>query len=210
MARLRRAGYRPDTVLDIGASTGAWSVAVNHVFPEARYVLVDPLISRYGRNPALNRLTRLPNFEFVEAAVSDRSGKTRLQVSSDLYDSCLPHVNPAAELAEVVEVEVVTIADLARTHNLRGHCIVKVDVQYAEHLVIDGGQDFIRDYADFVVLELTLDRTHPEARTFDETIALMTQLGFRYFDDAGGWRAPASGILEQKDALFIRRDLLIE
>jgi hypothetical protein len=38
-------------------------------------------------------------------------------------------------------------------------------------------------------------------------IAMMQQLGFRYYDDAGTWRSPVDGTLLQKDAVFIRNEL---
>jgi FkbM family methyltransferase len=208
LARLKAAGFPvPDCVIDIGASTGIWSTVVNGIFPNARYVLVDPLISRYDPNAAQRLTRRYPNFELVEAAVSNQTGKISFQVSSDLYNSSFMRVNPVAEVTETVEVDVVTIDDLVRSHCIAGRCLLKVDVQYAEHLVIAGGEEFIRNHVDLVALELTLDRAHPEAKTFEEMIALMSLLGFRYFDDVGDWRTPSSGMLEQKDALFIRRSL---
>jgi hypothetical protein len=60
---------------------------------------------------------------------------------------------------------------------------------------------------DAVALELTLKRVHPEMKTFLEIVNLMAELGFRYFDDVGEWRTPATGLLEQKDVLFVREGL---
>jgi hypothetical protein len=78
-------------------------------------------------------------------------------------------------------------------------------VQNAEHLVIEGGMRFIEENVDAIAIELTLERVHPDTKTFSEIISLMTTLGFHYFDDVGGRRAPATGLLEQKDVLFVRR-----
>ena len=36
----------------------------------------------------------------------------------------------------------------------------------------------------------------------------MERLGFRYYDDAGTWRSPVDGTLLQKDAVFIRNDVV--
>ena len=35
------------------------------------------------------------------------------------------------------------------------------------------------------------------------------ELGFRYYDETGGWRSPSDGTLLQKEVAFIRSDLLI-
>ncbi len=208
MRRLKQAGYAPDFVFDVGASDGIWSQTVNRIFPNARFILVEALASHYEKagKPSAARL--FPNFELAEIAMSNKTGRMSFQVSSDLYNSSLLRVSDAGTLAETIEVDVTTLDNLAAARNVSGRGMLKVDVQFAEHMVIEGGRDFISNHVDVVVLELTLERAHPEAKTFDEMILMMSELGFRYFDDAGEWRAPASGLLEQKDVLFVRRSLL--
>ena len=44
---LRKRGFVPDFVLDVGASNGCWSNQASLIFPKARYILVDPLFARY-------------------------------------------------------------------------------------------------------------------------------------------------------------------
>jgi hypothetical protein len=62
---------------------------------------------------------------------------------------------------------------------------------------------------DVVVLELSLYRVHQEAKTLTEMIECMAGLGFRYFDDAGDWRNASTGVLEEKDVLFVRNGLFL-
>jgi hypothetical protein len=49
MSRLRNTGLNPEFVLDVGASTGVWSEVVHRVFANARFILIDPLTSRYAQ-----------------------------------------------------------------------------------------------------------------------------------------------------------------
>ena len=37
LRRIKEKGYCPDFVIDVGASTGIWSYAVNKLFPQARF-----------------------------------------------------------------------------------------------------------------------------------------------------------------------------
>ena len=37
---------------------------------------------------------------------------------------------------------------------------------------------------------------------------LMDNLGYQLVDETDGWRSPQNGILEQKDSIFVRRELL--
>jgi FkbM family methyltransferase len=197
--RLKGVGFVPDFVLDVGASTAIWSSAVSTVFQEARYVLCDPMFSRYP-----NVWTK-PGFELVEAAISDKPGKATFSVSSDLYGSSLINVSSVVSVVDKVTVPLRTVDDIAKEKKLKGRGILKVDVQYAEHLVIEGALKTLASSIDVVVLELTLARAHPDARTLLEIANRMDELGFRIFDTVGGWRIPATGEMEQLDVAFVRR-----
>jgi hypothetical protein len=120
------------------------------------------------------------------------------QVSPDLYGSSLLH--PADFRSyEQVEVRVVTIDSVAKEKKITGRGILKIDVQCAEHLVLEGAATLLPQ-VDVIVLELSLVRYASEAKVLSEMLALMQQLGFRYYDDAGRWRSPVDGTLLQKDA----------
>jgi FkbM family methyltransferase len=197
--RLKSVGFVPDFVMDVGASTAIWSSAVSSVFENARYVLCDPMFSRYP-----NVWTK-PGFELIEAAISDKPGKATFSVSSDLYGSSLINVSGVVSIVDKVTVPLRTVDDIAKEKKLKGRGILKVDVQYAEHLVIEGALKTLASSIDVVVLELTLARAHPEARTLLEIANRMDELGFRVFDTVGGWRIPATGEMEQLDMAFVRK-----
>jgi FkbM family methyltransferase len=198
--RLSAAGFTPDFVMDVGASTGIWSLAVHKVFDKARYILCDPMFSRYGKmwNPS--------HFELVEAAISDKIGKAVFSVSSDLYGSSLISVADIVEVTDKVEVNILTVDSIVKSKKIRGRGLLKVDVQYAEHLVIDGAQKTLAEHVDVVVLELTLGRADPKAKTLLEVSNQMDSLGFRIYDKMGHWRIPKSGEMEQMDLVFVRKE----
>lgn len=200
LRRLRDLGFRPDFVLDVGASTGIWSYVMSEIFPDARFVLADPLHSRYPTHAIR------PEFEIVEAAISDKPGTMSFQISGDLYNSSLLAIGSHAARAETIDAKVTTVDRIMREKYLSGRGLLKVDVQYAEHLVLAGGEKALARNIDVVLLELTLFRAHSDARIFAEMIALMDGYGYQYFDDIGGWRSPVDGVLEQKDCIFVRKD----
>jgi FkbM family methyltransferase len=203
MRRLKDRGFCPDFVVDVGASTGVWSHAVAEVFPDSRFVLVDPLLSRHDSCSRQHYIARRQNFETIEAALADKSGRLLLQVTEDLYRSSLFELSPRLR-CDAVDVEVQTVDQLVRERGLSGRGMLKVDVQHAEHLVIEGARDSLARSIDVVVLELTLAGAPKGAKTFLEMLNLMQELGFRYYDDAGYWRAPEDGSLLEKDIVFVR------
>jgi FkbM family methyltransferase len=208
LRRLRDLGFAPDFVVDVGASTGVWSHTANLLFPTARFTLVDPLASCYDAASTKVYIGSHPNFQMVEAALSDRPGRASFRVSTDLYNSSLLHIGAAAKQDRVVDAELTTLDLLAQRLRIAGRGLLKVDAQYAEHLILAGGRSFVARQVDAVLLELSLNRVHKDAKTYSEMLAWMAELGFRYFDDAGEWRDPSTGVLEQKDILFVRNGML--
>lgn len=206
--RIKTQGFTPEVIVDVGASTGVWSWTAATIYPGAKFVLVDPMMSRYNQQARDYYQRSFKSFELVEAALSDKCGETEILVSNDLYGSSLLKVDEKTRKADAAKVNVLTLDELARRKNLQGRTLLKVDVQYAEHLVLNGGLEFIRNYVDAVILELTLEREHPQAKTYREMLDFMNQLGFDVVDEMEGWRDPVTGRLEQKDSVFLRRELI--
>lgn len=205
MRRLKLQGFKPDFVVDVGASTGIWSDTVGRIFPNSRYLLLDPLASRYDKASQLKSFSKL---EILELALSNQAGTAALQVPSDPYGASLLCHKVPPKSCETVRSKVTTLDALAAERRIEGKGLLKLDVQFAEHLVLEGGKEFLKQ-VDVIVLELSLLRFHPEAKMLSEMVDLLTGLGFRYYDDAGCWRAPANGVLLQKDVVFVRESLFI-
>ncbi|BBH42090.1 unknown protein [Microcystis viridis NIES-102] len=207
MRRLQGQGYQPDFVIDVGASHGIWSFTVSQLFPEARYLLIDPLTSQYEQFARDYFIGNIPKAELLEVAVSNEEGGLNLQVSADFYCSSL--LNPA-DLRDYqpLEVVVTTIDRIAVERQISGRGILKIDVQYAEHLVLEGAKEFIAQ-VDLIIAELSVIRYDEESLVISEMIHWLDQLGFRYYDETGEWRSPIDGTLLQKEIVFIRQDLLV-
>ena len=207
LKRLRRHGFAPDFVIDVGASTGVWSDTAKRVFPKARYVLIDPLHAQYVR---VNKwyFKRNPDFEAISAAVSDKPGEAQLNVSPDLYGSSLLHPDES-NVGQTVKVPVLTLDQIATEKKLAGRGLLKIDVQFTEHLVLAGGRRLL-EQVDALILELSLFRYAPEAMLFPEMYELVRNLGFHYCEDIGGWRSPVDGTTLQKDVLFVRDSLFVQ
>lgn len=127
-------------------------------------------------------------------------------MSNDLYGSSLLKVDQSIREVKTRRVSMMTLDDLARQLHLQGPCLLKIDVQFAEHLVLMGGPRFLREHVRALIMELTIEREHPEAKTYREMLDLADELGFSLIDEAEGWRNPRTGRLEQKDSVFVHRE----
>lgn len=206
LRRLRKQGFAPDFVLDVGASTGVWSDMAHRLFPQARFILIEPLYEKYARQSDWF-FKKHPEFECLPVAVSDQAGEAELSVSSDLYGSSLLHPSDF-RVYEPQRVAVRTLDEIAHEKNLTGQGLLKMDVQFAEHLVLNGAKRLMPQ-VDALLVELSLVRYADQPMIFPEMCEMIRALGFRYYEDAGGWRCPVDGTALQKDVLFVRENLFV-
>ena len=199
-------GFCPDFILDVGASSGVWSDVAHRVFPQARFLLIEPLYQEYHK---LNDhyFRKHPEFECVPVAVSDIPGEAELRLSDDLYGSSL-FCPSNQRTGESIKVIVQTLDQVAQEKDLVGRGLLKLDVQFAEHLVLSGAKSILPQ-VDALLIELSLFRYSAQALTFPEMYELIRNLGFRYYEDIGGWRSPVDGTTLQKDVLFVRDHLFV-
>jgi FkbM family methyltransferase len=207
MRRLALSGVAPDFVIDAGASHGIWSHAVSKVFPRARFVLIDPLIDQYEADVRQYYVDRIPNVQLLALAVSNRTGRASFRVSTDLYGSSLLHPADFRDYKDT-EADVDTLDNVARRLAIQGRGVLKLDVQCAEHLVLDGARQLL-ERIDVVVAETSLVRYDAEALVLGEMLPLLEGLGFRYYDETGAWRSPVDGTLLQKEIVFVRHHLVV-
>lgn len=200
---LRHLGYTPDFVVDVGAGNGWWSYHAHLVYPKPRYVLIEPLLEEYKR-PDIRKdylIDHFPHFELVEAAVSNHEGEAMLNVADDVASSSFYPIG--ARLVKKISVPCRTLAGIAAERKLAGRGLMKLDIQFAEHLAFSGAGAFL-DQIDIIVAEVSLYRFSPAAKTYLEILNLLHDRGFEYFDDAGEYR---KGILMCKDVVFAREEL---
>ena len=206
LGKLKIKGYEADFIVDVGCSFGIWSYTASKHYPVAKFYLIDPLMSYYSKDLRDAYQSKLKHLTLGEIALSNQNGKTRFNLAPDLYGSSL--MNPADfRTYEGIEVDVKTLDTYASEQNITGRGILKLDVQCAEHLIVDGAKNFLSQ-VDAIVIELSLIRYDENSLVYAEMIQLMDQLGYRYFDETGEWRSPQNGVLLQKELLFTRKSLL--
>lgn len=202
---LRREGYAPRTMLDVGAHLGEYTQAFLEVFPGCLPTLIEP-------NPhCRDRLLRLP-FERHEVAASDIAGKGELFLSktwlqstgSSLYRENTEYFDDETAIRH--EVDKARIDDLLAG---RQFDFVKIDTQGSEVDVLVGGQAVLSK-ADYIQIEVSLVDYNIGGARAEDIFAKMAQMGFKCADVMEFNRMPQlhDNALLQIDVLFERADRL--
>jgi FkbM family methyltransferase len=201
LARLHAHGLRPATVIDVGAALGEWSREAVAVFPEARFVLVEPVAEF---SPALIATTAMiPRAILVQSAAADEPGVRTFHVHDDLVGSSLLNEREGAEVdGESRAVEVTTVDALVSEHSLEPPFLLKVDVQGAEADVLRGAALTLSQTV-AVVCETSFFDFFLGGVSFASLIADMHERGFCVYDVANLARRPLDDALSQADLTFV-------
>jgi FkbM family methyltransferase len=203
---LKRIGFSPRVVLDVGASNGAWSANCARVFPEAEYYMVEPLPD-YEQQLYDEKDS---GWHRLAVAVGAFDGEVTVEIPDSRYGAFSATILPAGAGASAERrtisrrVRQRRVDSLLADGLLRPPQLVKLDVQGYESAVLEGGERLWGSTEVFMI-ELSLDRFWAGAKTLPEMIAFFAARGFLPFDFYHQFRGE-DGLLSQIDCAFLRGD----
>lgn len=134
----------------------------------------------------------------ILAAAGDETGTTTINVHGDLVGSSLLDEYEAGVNGTPRIVPMITVDSLGVSEP----CLLKVDVQGAEHRVLDGATATL-EHAEMVVLESSLFNFFDGGLLLHELIAYMAERRFLMYDIGEMHRRPLDGALSQVDLVFV-------
>jgi FkbM family methyltransferase len=198
---MKRKGFSPRHVLDIGAYVGNWTRMCKGIWPEARVCMFEP---QEDKRPGLERLVReLPGVELKTTLLGDKpdvrvtfykaeSGSSTYMLKSE------PGLKP-------VELPSTTLAWALEGTPFAKPDLIKVDVQGAELKVLSGGPEVLAA-AEVVILETALVEEYAGAPLFAEVIEFMARRGLVVHDICTIWRNTNSESMNEADVIFVREN----
>jgi len=208
LSNLLEHNVKPQSIIDVGANVGQFTVAAAKKFPHAHIYSFEPLPDcalRLRRN-----VRRLHNVFVYGLALGAEEGRCTMHVNSYTLSSSLLSLAPAHQQAFPYAIEVgmaeVAISTLDNTFqgiDLPRPVLLKIDVQGYEAKVLRGATNLLKRI-DHAVIEASLKPMYEGETLFDELADLMKSFGFTFKGKVGQLFDPSNGEILQIDALFER------
>jgi FkbM family methyltransferase len=198
---LKRHGFVPRTVLDVGAASGTRSL--HDAFSQARFVLVEAL---QEFEPALRALAaRLPNCEVHMVAVGAVPGKITLNLHDDPYGSFVGEAREDAPTHGQRRIKIVTLDEILAANPPACPALAKFDIQGHEIEALKGLERYFNHF-DVFIIETSLHITSSSPPDLYTIVTFMRDRGYSVFDLLDGLVRPLDGDLAQIDLVFVRDD----
>ena len=197
-------GFSPASVLDVGAARGEWALQAARVWPDAGFLLIDPLEENRVALEQVVGTMRHATYEL--AAVGREVGSAVIHVHPDLDGSSLYEEREETIAGSPRTVAATTVDRSVHEHGLEGPYLLKADVQGAELAVVEGATATLAA-TELAVLEVSLfDFFLGAAPQLEDLVAAMGARDFVVWDIFGMGYRPIDGALAQVDMAFVRRD----
>jgi FkbM family methyltransferase len=197
--RITGHGIAINTIIDIGASNGSWSLRAMKTFPQANYFAIEPL---QEQEKALKSLKdKHTNFDYalcVAGGIDDQL--VSLNVSDDLDGSSVDSTG-----GKIRRVPVKTIDKLVAERNLQGPFLLKFDTHGYEIPILNGAEKTLRQ-TNVIIMEVYNFKITEHTLRFHEMCSHLETLGFRTYDIASPVLRLHDQAFWQMDILFCRND----
>lgn len=201
-------------IFDVGAHIGQTALKYHQLFPNAKIFCFEPFLKSYDKLKI--NTEHFPHIKCYNFGLGEISGKT---VFHSNLSSATNSILPTHELGkttwgsnlldtqETLEIELLTIDDFVTQENIENIDILKMDVQGAEYMVINGAKKTLeKGFIKLIYLEIITMPTYKNQKNLEEMISICKSYEYELFNLFELSSSP-NGQLRQVDAIFIKSDL---
>lgn len=200
MAFAKDQGLVPGTIIDVGVNTG--TPGLYDSFPEAKYLLVDPL--KESEIFMADICESMKDARYFVAAAGPAAGKCDISIPPSFGGTVLASTNKHKNAKETRSIDVVALDDLCAKSGAQGPYIIKVDTEGAELEVLKGAGRILPE-TEMMILE---SRVRPigQAPEIFEILSFLKERGFVLYDLIDRNYNDWDGALKQFDIVVVREN----
>ncbi len=202
-ALLKRLGFAPKHILDIGANRGMWTREALKYFPDARYTLVEP--QDYLKTHIQDLIEGGSKIRWINAGASDRSGTMTFTIASSDGSSTFTLTEDQARDAGLQQkaISVMTLNEIAAEGGDLPD-MVKIDAEGLDLRVLAGASDLLGKTDVFLVEAVVCACDRDYENTAAEIVKYMANTGYRLVDITDLNRSPKHNVLWLCELAFLR------
>jgi FkbM family methyltransferase len=196
---LKRGGFSPTHVLDVGANHGNWTRSALKFFPAAQFTLLEPQDHLKVHIQDLVRAGM--KISWVNAGASDSTGTLPFHLSH--RDDSSTFLAENGNSSQAVPVKVWALDDLLAEYKLPVPELVKIDAEGFDLKVLRGASRLLGKTEVFLVEAAVLC---PFENSVAAAIQFMAERGYALMDITEINRSPKDNVLWLTELAFLRRD----
>ena len=200
LQHLRAVGFKPASVLDVGANNTEWSRLAKKFFPEAKFILIEPQMELTPHLEAFCKES--PGSVWKVAGAGREPGEMELIVWPDSARSSMlfqPEKDTPRELRRIPIITIDSLIENARDVPQ----LAKLDIQGFELEALAGATKLFGHTECFIV-EVNLFKRVSTLPLFSDVISFFDHRGYKVYDIPGALRRPLDNALWQVDLAFVR------
>ncbi|AEE50735.1 FkbM family methyltransferase [Haliscomenobacter hydrossis] len=202
LQNMQQNGFRPNKIIDIGAYEGKWTLEMLSIFPNAKYLMIEPLESKKGLLTTLQK-SRPDQITFVNALLGATDGQPVTFNEMETASSVLKEHHSTS--AQLVSKTLSSLSAIAQQKGFEKPDFIKLDTQGYELEILKGGSDVLST-TQAVLMEVSLLDIHRQVPLINEVFDFMAKYGFVAYDICSLVRRPLDKALWQVDVIFVKLD----
>ncbi len=202
LQNMKQNGFRPSKIIDIGAYEGKWTLEMLSIFPDAKYLLVEPMEKKKEILTALQK-SKPQQITFINALLGASNGQQVAFNEMETASSVLEEHQSTS--AQVVSKTLSSLSTITQQTGFEKPDFIKLDTQGYELEILKGGIDVLAA-AQVVLMEVSLLDIHKNVPLLKEVVDFMDGYNFTTYDICSLTRRPLDKALWQVDVIFVQKE----
>lgn len=143
-----------DTVIDIGANLGWYSMHLSKRFPQSKIFAFEPIPNTFHFLNANIQLNGLTNITTIPSGISNQAGEFKIYYNPELsVNASLANVTESPTI-NTITCAVTTLDQITKQHNIKKIDFIKCDIEGAELFALQGAASILHNNQPIVFCEM--------------------------------------------------------
>ena len=202
ITNMKKNGFNPKIILDIGAYHGEWTTEVRKIFPDSCFLMFEA-------NPEKKKILetmccKFKNIEFEISLLGSKSGQITEFNVLETASSALEELNETN--GRKIKLPVFTLSEILKNRKINKVDFIKLDVQGYELEILKGAEQYL-EQCEAILTEVSFLALHKNCPLLFDVVNYLDKFNFCAYDICSvSARRPFDRALWQTDLIFVKKD----